>query len=139
MNTSFEEKSAWITLGSLVVLFGGYFVLAGRMLAAGVTEPAAYAPLFAITVILLVAVMVTAHTVAAIVARPDGRDERDRLINWRAEAKSAWILGAGVLGAILVLVTPLERVLVAHLLLVALFLSEVVKLALQVIYYRRGM
>jgi hypothetical protein len=138
MNASFEEKSVWITLAGLVAIFGFYFVTAGRMLSAGVREMPAFIALFAVATALLVILLVAAHIVAAVASRPEGRDERDRLISWRAEHNSSWVLGAGVVLAIFALATPVERVWVAHGLLVALFLSEVLGRVLQLYYYRRG-
>ena len=76
---------------------------------------------------------------AAIVARPEPPDERDRLIEWRSESNSSWVLGVGVLGAIMCLIMSVEAVWVAHLLLLSLTLSELLKYLMQVIYYRRGM
>jgi len=139
MNASFEEKSVWITLFSTIAIFGFYFVTAARMLSGGITAVAAFAPLFALVVVLLVVVLVVAHTAVAIASRPEGRDERDRLISWRAENNSSWLLGVGVLAAIFALATSIDRVWIAHGLLLALFLSEVLKHGLQLYYYRRGM
>ena len=139
MDASFEEKSVWITLLSLVLILGAYFILAGRMLSMGVTALPAYVPLFTVIVVLLVVVLSVAHAVAVIAARPEGRDERDRLIGWRAENNSSWVLGVGVLAAVFGLATPLDRVWIAHGLLLSLFLTEVLKYTLQVMYYRRGM
>lgn len=138
MDTSFEEKSVWIQLLSLLAVLGYYFFAAGRMWAAGITPIQAYVPLFIAAVVVLILVQIVAHTVAAVVSRPGGRDERDRLIGWRAESNSAWILGVGVLLAIGGLAMAVEGVWVAHLLLLAMLLSEVIKLVLQIIYYRIG-
>jgi hypothetical protein len=139
MNASFEEKSVWITLLGMVAVFGGYFTIAARMLAAGVREMPAFVALFAVATALLVIVLVAAHVAVAIASRPEGRDERDRLISWRAEHNSSWVLGVGVVSAIFALATPLDRVWVAHGLLVSLFLAEVASHVLQLYYYRRGM
>jgi hypothetical protein len=135
---AFEEKSAWIQLLSLIVVLGGYFVVAGRMMAAGVDVLAAYVGVFAVSVVLLVAVMVVGYTAVAIASRPDGRDERDRIIEWRAESQSGWLLGTGVIGGITALVLQWPAVWVAHLLLFSLFAAELLKLLLQIAAYRRG-
>jgi hypothetical protein len=84
-------------------------------------------------------VIVAGHIVVAVASRPDGRDERDRLIGWRAESNSGWVLGAGVVTAVTGMVSSLPNVWIAHLLLFSLFLSEVLKLVLQLVYYRRGL
>jgi len=139
MNAPFEEKSVWIQLISLVVGFGFYFVVAGSMLIGGVTVLAAYMPLFAIAVAFIVAVNVAGHIAVAIVSRPDGPDERDRLIGWRAESNASWILGAGVIAAIGCMIISVGDVWVAHLLLLSLFTAEVAKEIVQLVYYRRGM
>ncbi len=136
---SFEEKSAWITLVCLLVLFTGYFAVAAQMLAAGVTESAVpYVPVFTLVVILLVVVLSVGHTIAAVTNRPEGRDERDRIIAWKAENHSSWLLGVGVLAAAFALATPIGPAWIANGLLMALFLAELLKHSLQPFYYRRG-
>ena len=84
-------------------------------------------------------VLVAGHVVVAIASRPEGQDERDRLIGWRAESNASWILGAGVITAITGMILDVGNVWTTHLLLLSMFLSEVVKYSLQLVYYRRGM
>ena len=139
MNASFEEKSVWIQLISMVGVLGSYFVVAGLMLSRGVTVVAAFVPLFFVAVVLLVAVLVAGHTVVAIASKPEGRDERDRLIEWRAERNSSWILSVGVLAAITGMVLSVGNVWIAHLLMLSMLLSEVARYVFQLVYYRRGM
>jgi hypothetical protein len=139
MSASFEERSVWIQLVSLLLVLGGYFAVASRMLSAGVHALPAYAAVFTVSVVLMVIVLVVGHIAVAIASRPDGADERDRQIAWRAEAYSGWVVGAGVLGGISAMVVSVPNVWVAHLLLLSLFLSEVLKLVLQLVYYRRGL
>ena len=139
LKASFEEKSVWIQLGSLGVVLVAYGAIAGRMLWAGVMHIAPYLPVFAIAVALLVVLMIVGHAVAAISGRPEGRDERDKLIVWRAESNAAWVLGAGVLAALAGLAVSINNVWIAHVLLLSMFLSEMAKLVLQIVYYRRGL
>ena len=138
MDTSFEEKSVWIQLVSLVVGLGGYLVVAGLMLSNGVSALPPFVPVFAVAIVLIVAVNIAGHVLAAVTSRSDEADERDRLIGWRAESGSSWILGVGVIGAIMALILSVGVVWVAHLLLLSLFGSEVAKDVLQIVYYRRG-
>lgn len=138
MSMSFEERIVWITLVSMLVTFSVYFVIATRMIAAGVTVVAAFAPLFIVVLIAMVVIVGAAAAVAALVSRPEGRDERDRLIEWRAEHNSGWVLGAGVIIAIGGLAITVENVWIAHLLLLSMFLSQVLKHAVQLYHYRRG-
>ena len=139
VGASFEERSVWIQLFSMALVLGGYFWVAWKMLSQGITALPAYAPVFAAAVILMVIVLVVGHVVVAIASRPDGRDERDRLIEWRAESYSGWLVATGVLLGITGMVVSVPNVFTAHLLLLSLFLSEVLKLVLQLVYYRRGL
>ncbi len=139
MDASFEEKSVRIQLIGTGLGLGLYFVLAGPMLFGGVTALPVYVPLFIAAVILIVVINAAGHAAAALFNRDRERDERDRLIGWRAESNSSWILGAGVILAILGMIVSLETVWIAHLLLFSLFLSEVAKNVSQLVYYRRGL
>lgn len=142
MGASFEEKSVWIQLLGLTVGLGTYFIIAAWMLAQGVTVLGAYVPLFIAAVVLLVVVLIAGYLVAAITSRPsrpEPRDERDRLIEWRAESNASWILGAGAFTAIVGLIAGVGNVWIAHLLMHSLMLSQVAKLGFQLLYYRRGM
>lgn len=136
MLPSFEERSVWVQLVSLLVVLGGYFVVSGWMLSRGIEHLGPYVPLFIAATVLLVVVLTIGHIGAAVVGKTEKRDERDRLIGWRAESNSSWLLGAGVFFAITALILDVAPVWIAHLLLASLFASEVLKLSLQVVYYR---
>lgn len=138
MEASFEEKSVWIQLVGMVIGMGAYLAIAGVMLSNGVTTMPAYAALFMVATVGMVILLVVGHIVAAISNRPEKRDERDRLIAWRAEHNSSWVLAAGVFTAITAMVFGIETVWVAHLLLLSMILSEVLGYGLRIIYYRRG-
>jgi len=138
MLPSFEEKSVWVQLVSLVVVLGGYFVVSGIMLSRGVVVLVPYVPLFTAAVVLMVVVLVIGHVVAALTSKPEKRDERDRLIGWRAESNSSWMMATGMFAAITALILGVEAVWVVHLLLASMFISETLKLLLQIRYYRRG-
>jgi hypothetical protein len=139
MSASFEEKSVWIQLLATASVLGAYFVAAGRMYSVGVRHLVPYAPLFAVAVVALVVVLVVGHVVVAIASRPEGRDERDRLIGWRAESRSGWILATGVILSIMGMIASYDDVVIAHLLLLSLLVSQVTAFVLQLVYYRRGL
>jgi hypothetical protein len=138
MSASFEEKSVWIQLGAMTVGLGVYFVIAGRMLASGVHDFRAFAAMFMVAVVFMVVLMVIAYAVAALTTKVEGRDERDRLIAWKAEHRSAWLTAVGVLGAVTCMAAGVDNVWTAHLLLLSLALSEILGFVLQLVYYRRG-
>ena len=139
MSASFEEKSVWIQLVATAGVLGSYFLAAGRMYAVGVRHLVPYVPLFAVAVVALVAVLAAGHVAVVIASRPEGRDERDRLIGWRAESNSGWILAAGVILAIMGMIASYDDVVIAHLLLLSLLCSQVTAFVLQLVYYRRGL
>lgn len=138
MGTSFEEKSVWIQLAGVGVGLLAYLVVAGRLLAGGVREMPAFAAVLALATILVVGVVVAGHVLAAVVGRREDRDERDRLIEWRAEHGSSWVLAAGVCGAVACMILGVENVWTASVLFVSLALSELMGLGLRLVYYRRG-
>ena len=138
MDTSFEEKSVWIQLVSLVVGLGGYLVFAGILVSNGVIVLTAFVPFLVAAIVVIVAINIAGHMVVAIKSRSDDADERERIIGYLAESRAAWILGVGVIGAIIALILAVDDIWIAHLLLVSIVGSEVVKLVLQIVYYRRG-
>jgi len=137
-SSSFEERSAKIQLGSLLLIFAGYLAVAARMAAQGITALPPYVVVFALATVLLVFVLIVGYAVAALASRPEARDERDRVISWRAESHSGWVVATGVIGGIAGLCFSLPSLWIAHWLLLSLFFAEVLKLVLQIIYYRRG-
>jgi len=138
MTASFEERSVWIQLGAMSTCIGVYLVLAGRMLGSGVREMSAFASLFIVAVVVMVVLMVVAYSLAALTGKPEGRDERDRLIAWMAEHRSSWLTAVGVLGAVTCMVVGVDQVWTANLLLLSLALAETLGFVLQIVYYRRG-
>ena len=108
------------------------------MLAHGTTELIAFVPLFIAAVVLLVAVLVAGHVSAALCRRPEDPDERDRLIAWRAESRSSWIVATGVVTGITGMVLSFDNVWIANLLMLSMLLSEVTRCILKLVDYRRG-
>jgi hypothetical protein len=139
MLPSYEERSVWVQFISLCVVFATYMSISITMLAKGVLHLWPYVALFMSATLMLVILLGAGHVAALVLGKPERADERDRLIGWRAESNSSWLLGAGVFYAIAALCFNIEAVWIAHLLLGSLFASEILKLGLQVIYYRRGL
>ncbi|MFM9957808.1 MAG: hypothetical protein ACKVZJ_07010 [Phycisphaerales bacterium] len=138
MAPSFEEKSVWIQLIAVLVGLAFYLVVAGRLLATGVTSVPAHAALFIPASIAMVVVLVVGHVVAAVSSKPEGRDERDRLIAWKAEYGSSWVAAVGMLSAVTGMALGAEPVWAVHTLLISLCVSELMGYVLQLVYYRRG-
>jgi hypothetical protein len=139
MAASFEEKSVWIQCVGTAAALGAYLWVAARMYAQGVHELPAYAAVFAVAVVLMVVILVIGHIIAAVIGKTEKRDERDRVIGWRSESNSSWVLAAGIMIALGCMAVSVQPVLVAHLLLGSLFASQLMQYAFQILYYRRGM
>lgn len=135
---SFEEQSVGIQLGGMLLLLGGYFVIAGVLLARGVRDMATFVTLFIVATVLMIAVYAAGHAILALFGEPEDRDERDRLIAWKAEARSSWILGAGLIGAAGCVAAGTPPIWTLNLLLLTLFLSHIHCYTLRFIAYRRG-
>lgn len=138
MEPSFQEKSVWVQMIGLVVSFGAYAVMAGQLWSHGARELPAYVVAFVAGLVLLVLIVAAGHAAAALHRTPEPEDERDRLIELTAESRSSWVLGAGTFVAIAALVGQVPAFWVANLLLVAMYASEVLGLALRAVAYRRG-
>ena len=95
---SFREISAWITLVTVALCFGVYFGL----IATGSVSPRGFDTLhlFLMCVGALVGLQIASHAVAAKLspkAARAPRDERERLIAWRAQSLGYYVLMVSVL------------------------------------------
>lgn len=137
---SFREKSAWISLVTYAVVFGGYFFTLwrawderwGQGLSIGLMVGA---------VVSLIIVAVALNVVLALFNLKEANaraDERETLIDLKAERIASYTLSAGVICLIGALVVGLNPFLVANLLLGAMVIAEVVKAVSQIVFFRRG-
>jgi drug/metabolite transporter (DMT)-like permease len=137
---SFRERSAWITLVSVLLCFGVYF----GSIATGVVSPRGFSAfhLFLACVAALVVLQCGLHFMASLVAPADARaplDERERLIAWRSHSIGYQVLMVGVLllGLPVHLGRPSPPELMNYALLAVVTAVLVVAVA-QIIMFRRG-
>ncbi len=136
---SFREKSAWISLASLLIVFGVYFWNVARVVAR--QKPIApMIPLFLGLLVALIVAEVALHLLIAMRAPHDARapkDERERLIELTATSKAFYVL---VVGALLSIGTMHLRIgvwVMAHCVLLSVVVAELVKFGTQIVLYRR--
>lgn len=144
VDLSFKEKSAWGLLVGILVVAAGYFPNAIRIVET-TDNPVA---LIAISVGGIVALIIIEAVYHAIIAAAGGdhTDERDALIDLKAERNGGFVLGIGLfllVGHIIATSVTPERpepsvLLVGVYIIAALTLSEVGKLVSQIWYYRAG-
>lgn len=132
---SFRERAAWV----MAILMG----LAGLYYLNVVGELGAAAPplsvLIPYTVLVVVASVVAQVALAAWSPREANApaDERERPLLDRAGNWSGWVLGAGVMGALWHFIYHADGVLMFHLLIGSLIVSQIAEYVLQIILLRR--
>jgi len=144
MDLSFQEKSAWGLLAGILVVSAFYFPAALNIVEyAG--NPIALIAISVVGVVALIIIETIYHAVIAL-AGGDETDERDALIDLKAERNAGFVLGLALfvlVGHIIVVsIVPhapqLSVLLVGVYIIAALTLSEVAKLVSQIWYYRAG-
>jgi hypothetical protein len=136
---SFREKSAWITLVSIIMVFGVYFTHVPNIFDPDPGDWALY--VIAICIAAFVVIEVVAHIVLYLRFPKDARtpkDERERLIDLRATRLAAYVY---VVGTFLAILTPhhgASGFAVGVFVLMAFVLAEIVNYTARIVYYRRG-
>jgi hypothetical protein len=136
MAYSFQEKSLWLMLVSLLTAFGLYFV-AVLPNHATVILPQEVG-LFVVAVVMVVIMQIVGHAVIAIIDRRPQTDERDRQVMLRGSRYGSIVLAIGVFGALCAAVLTEGNFIFAHLLLGFWVLAQVVEIASQLYLYRYG-
>lgn len=139
---SFREKTAWITLITLIVA-SLLFVLHPPLQLTLAPESS----LFSLHVLLLsIATFVIIEIVAIVVVRRwsprDAKaplDERERLIVLKARSLAWYVLAASSLGSVMVTIhLGANELGLAYCVLISFVLSLMVNYAARIVYYRRG-
>ena len=138
---SFREKSAWITVITLLVV-SVLFVL-------HMPPPWSLAPkpnLFMFHVLLLlvvsfVVIEIIAHVVVALRAPRDARaprDERDRLIALKARSLAYYVFAVLALASVFLVHARANEFGIAFCVLASFVVSQAVNYIARIVYYRRG-
>jgi hypothetical protein len=139
---SFREKSAWITLVSVLICFGVYF---GELLASRASDHRLGAirslHLLLLAVVALVVLQITLTTIAAMTTPRDARaadDERERLIQWRSHTLGYYVLTV----LALLLFVPIHfghsALDMANFALLGVVISTLTVSVAQIVMFRRG-
>jgi hypothetical protein len=149
MEMSYQEKSIAGSLAAMLVVYGYYFAAVLRDMGQPQFAGTGLGRLI-LAVIAIVVIQVVYQIVLALESKPEPKDERDILIEAKAYRNGYFALATGaflVIGAVIaaglassaaptrIVVTPF---LVVNLVLLFMVLAEFVKLATQLLYYRRG-
>jgi hypothetical protein len=141
LNTSYHEKSLWVSLVSTIVIFGYYFLRAFGVLGAQDSGRLSLIFTFISVVILLILIQILSQIYLAITDRKaveTGLDERDRSIDRRTTSTSYYILVIGIWISVGSQVLENDQTLLINLLMLSFVVAEVVSYIRKLIMYRRG-
>ena len=137
---AFRERSAWIALITYSVVFGSYFLLLSQTWNDAYGQGLSIGLLVA-AVVALVIITVALTAVAALLSPKSANapaDERETLIELKAERAASYALSTGVVLLIGALLMGWNGFLVANLLLASMVISELVKAGWQIVSFRGG-
>ena len=137
MNITFKEKSAWIQLVTLFLVFGSYFLSIDYTIPGSI--PTNLAAHLIWLIVVLVVLNILGHILAAAFNKPENEDERDKLIELKATRIRAFIQAAGIVMAIIASLNLQNLFITINVLILFLVISEVIDKAVQLFYYRKGM
>ena len=138
---SFREKIHWVTLVTMIVAFGWYFLAypwglapspAGLWASAGMLLPVTIAIIVAMTI---ASAWMAIRTPAEANLK---EDERDRSIHYRGTHYAYYPLVVGVWVSIFALFWNAGPAVQLNLLLAAVVLAELMRIGVQLYLYRRG-
>jgi hypothetical protein len=137
---TFQEKSAIVMTGALLLVYGSYFSVVLRWMAVSPVDEIAYQPLMIVAIVPLVILATLSHIVLAIINPKEANayDERDRAITIRAEQISAYVLAVGVFVGLVLAMGGIAHFYIANSLLLAWVLAEITDRVTRVVLYRRG-
>ncbi|MCR9130553.1 MAG: hypothetical protein NXI12_13620 [Alphaproteobacteria bacterium] len=137
---SFQEKSNLAMTAIFVLAYSAYAVHVLPPALEGTASMEGVGPYLFAAVLFLVIGGIVAHILIAVTApnEADAADERDRLIEMRADARSSYVLGTGAILALGLALTEQPLFWIVHAILAGLVLSEIAKGVLRAIDYRRG-
>lgn len=137
---SFREKSVWISLISILVVFIPFFWNSYRQYTGQVDGSSAVTVAFSLLVAFVVLELVL-HAVVALQAPAEARsprDEREHLIEMRATRIAFQVLVVGALAAVATVHLTSRAWVMQQVVLLAIVVAELVKFATQVVLFRRG-
>lgn len=137
---SFQEKSNLVMTALFALVYGAYFVtVLPPAISAGPSMEGVGPYLFG-AVVFLVLGGIVGHILIAMLApsESDESDERDTLIEMRADARSSYVLGTGALLALGLALTEQHLFWIVHAVLGGLVAAELTKGVLRAVDYRAG-
>jgi hypothetical protein len=140
---SFREKSAWITLITLVLvslLWSLHIPWWQPFTLAPESNPIVFHSLVLATISFIV-IVVVAHVVVAIRAPREASapaDERERLIGLKATRVASYVYATLSLSSVFLIHLGANAIGVAYFVLISFVIAEIVSCVARIVYHRRG-
>jgi hypothetical protein len=138
---SFREKSAWITLVSVLICFGSYFVAVVNLRLNGQSWSRAHAHWLLGSTAALVLLQFVLNRIAAATTPSDGRaprDEREAQIQWRSHTIGYYVLMVLAVGLFAPAHFGHTGPDMANFALLAVVIATLVVAVAQIVMFRRG-
>ena len=138
---SYREKSSWIALLLYLGIYGWYAWTLAKVIAAGQTETFDYwGELVSLIVVLVIATIILESIVAAKSPKEAQarRDERERLIHFKAANVGYGVAMVGAVGVIWAIATGKPSFYTANGLFFTMVLAETARHATQIFFFHRG-
>ena len=141
MNLTFREKTLWLSLVSLVVVYAVYFATALSDFSAQIAS--VHVSAFVGMLIILITIQIVGNTVLAIANRRElaasvQSDERDTLIRLKGTQLGFYVLVIGVFVSLCLAVLVPGNFVFVHVLLAFWVLAQATETLSRLIFYRRG-
>ncbi|NVJ97668.1 MAG: hypothetical protein HWE25_05920 [Alphaproteobacteria bacterium] len=138
----FTEKMLISVLAVTFIVFGWYgFDVYGRAMA-GETAVAEFSGTMWIMFGSYIALVMAAAIITGIVAHFQGdeleEDERDRLIELKAERVGSYTQTFGLIGLLVMVISEYSAFVIAHAILAVMVISTTITFLLRLYFYRRG-
>jgi hypothetical protein len=137
---AFREKTAWVSLATYAIVFGGYFVTVWQAWDESWDRGQSLGLMIGAIIALVILAIIFNTALALFFPREaDARaDEREVMIDLKAERIASHTLSALLVCVTGTLIIGWNPYLVANLLMGAMVIAEVVKDIAQIVYFRRG-
>jgi hypothetical protein len=137
---SFREKSAWLTVGTLVTAFGWYLVTVAQQLDSGPVTGLAYQRTAVIAAIAVIVMVATGHAVLTMLGLMGIRKSTAATDAIRRYSRSVGgrVVTAGAVVAMTLAMFGFDSFWIANVLLFALVLAELTTAGTEILTYRRG-
>ena len=136
---SFREKSAWISLASITLASGFFFLHVPRTLTPAFDPRLGRGMFYCVAALIIIEIV--AHLVVAARSPRDARtpkDERERLIDLKATHWAYYVYVVGSLAGVSMMHHGANKTAIGFLVLLAFVVAEITKNAVRIVYHRRG-